>query len=117
MPFAIASQRTQNGPLTFEVSSIPGTGVIATPIHAASFTLDPNVRDEVQGSAEITVQGMWDLLISVDGPQGQGVIAVPVMATAPPAIPLWLGWVIGLIPLFGLFAFLHLQRGHTEKSA
>src|SRR5579859_5037816 len=97
LPFAIAPQQPQSGPLTFDVTSIPGTGVIATPIHAASFTLNPKVRDEVRGSAEITVQGRWNLLVSVDGPLGHGVAAVPVTATAPPAIPLWLGWAIGLI--------------------
>ena len=116
LPFAIATKQPQPGPLTLDVISIPGTGVIATPIHAASFTLNPNVRDEVRGSAEITVQGSWNLFVSVDGPLGHGVAAVPVMATAPPAIPLWLGWAIGLIPPVGLLAFLLVQKGHKVKS-
>jgi len=116
LPFAIAPQQPQSGVLTFDVSSIPGKGVDATPVHA-SLAPDSNVRNGVQGAAEITVQGRWDLLVSVDGPVGHGEIAVPVMATAPPAIPQWLGWSIGFIPLYGLLVFLLLQRGRKEKLA
>ncbi len=116
LPFAIAPQQPQSGVLTFDVTSVPGTGVDATPVHA-SITHDSNIRNGVQGAAEITVRGEWNLLISVDGPQGHAEASVPVTATAPPAIPLWLGWSIGLIPLYGLLAFLLLQRGREQKLA
>ena len=109
LPFAIAPQVPVLGPLTFSVSSIPGRGVDATPVRA-SFTPDPRTPGVVQGNAEITVHGQWNLHITVAGPAGKGVVDVPVMATALPAIPSWFGWLLGLIPAYGIFAFLLVQR-------
>ena len=109
LPFAIAPQAPVHGPLTFSVSSIPGRGVDATPVKA-SFNPDPRTPGDVQGNAEITVHGQWNLHITVAGPAGQGVVDVPVLATALPAIPSWFGWLLGLIPAYGIFAFLLVQR-------
>jgi hypothetical protein len=69
----------------------------------------------VQGDAEITVQGTWWLVIVVTGSAGQGEATVPIVATAPPAIPTWLGWLIGGIPLYALLAFLLTQRGRKAR--
>nr|HET6901572.1 hypothetical protein [Ktedonobacteraceae bacterium] len=63
----------------------------------------------------ITVQGPWELDITVNGSAGQDEVLVPIAATAPPAIPDWLGWLIGFIPLYGLLVFLVLQRGKKNK--
>jgi hypothetical protein len=109
LPFAIVPQQPQTGALTIEATSIPDKDVDATPVHA-SLSPDANVRNGVQGTAEITVQGSWLLQVSVDGPEGHGTVAVPVEAMAPPPMPQWLGWTIGFIPLFGLLAFLLIQR-------
>ena len=115
LPFAIAPRQSIRGDLTYEVSSIPDpSGVPATPVRA-SLSPDPNVRNGVQGAAEITVQGMWALDIVVTGSAGRGEASVPITATAPPAIPAWLGWVIGFIPLYGLLVFLSLQRGGKAR--
>jgi hypothetical protein len=73
------------------------------------------VRNGIQGDAEITVQGTWTLDIVVTGSAGQGEASVPIIATAPPAIPIWLGWVIGFIPLYGLVVFLLSQRGRKAR--
>ena len=117
LPFAIAPRQSIRGDLTYEVSSIPDpSGVPATPVRA-SLSPDPNVHNGVQGDAEITVQGQWTLDIVVTGSAGQGEAFVPITATAPPAIPTWLGWVIGFIPLYGLFAFLLSQRGRKARQA
>ena len=109
LPFAIAPQAPVQGPLTFSVSSIPGQGVDATPVKA-SFNPDPHTPGGIQGNAEITVHGLWNLHIAVTGPAGQGVVDVPVVATALPAIPSWLGWFLGLIPVYGICGFLLVQR-------
>ena len=115
LPFAIAPQRSISGALTYEVSSIPDeSDVPATPVRA-SLSPDPNVPGGVQGDAEITVQGLWSLVIVVTGSAGQGEAVVPITATAPPAIPTWLGWVIVLIPLYGLVVFLLSQRGRKAS--
>ena len=113
LPFAIAPQEPVNGHLSFNVSSIPGKDVQATPVRA-SIGADPNVPNGIQGDAEITVQGPWVLHIVINGVAGQGVVDVPITATAPPAIPGWLGWSIGAIPLLGLLVFLLLQPGRRR---
>jgi hypothetical protein len=109
LPFAIAPQQPIAGTLVYDVSSEPGYEVDATPVRA-TLSADPAVPNGVQGAAEITVQGGWQLHITVDGPTGQGSAYVPIRAEAPPAIPEWLGWLIGLIPLYALLAFVLLQR-------
>lgn len=113
LPFAITPEQAVKGPLVFDVSSIPGAGVSATPVRA-SITPDANAPDGVQGTAEITVQGPWDLHIAVSGPAGHGEAYVPIQAVAPPAIPEWLGWILGFIPLAGLLIFLLALRRRLE---
>ena len=93
---------------------MPGPGLHATAIHG-SVTPDPQVAGGVQGTVEITVKGQWYLHIVVNGPSGQAEIFVPVTATAPPAIPKWLGWSIGFIPLYGLIGFLVIQRNQNHR--
>ncbi|MBV9229272.1 MAG: hypothetical protein JOZ18_08155 [Chloroflexi bacterium] len=109
LPFAIAPQQQTKGVLNFDVSTIPNKGVDATPVHD-SVSPDAHVAGGVQGAAEITVQGVWQLHITVTGPAGRGEVNVPVTAVAPPIIPVWLGWPIGLIPLCGLLVFVFMQR-------
>jgi len=118
LPFAITSQ-TQSA-LTYNVTSVPAEGIHATPVRAG---LTPDGHNGVNGAAEIPVQGDWTLHINVNGAVGAGAVDVPITAVAPPAIPLWLGWLIGLIPIYGLLAFLLSQRrrknavAETDESA
>jgi hypothetical protein len=115
LPFAIAPQQPIRGTLTYNVTSVPdASDVPATPVRA-SLSPDPNVPNGVQGAAEITVQGKWVLDIVVIGSAGQGEAVVPIIATAPPAIPTWIGWVIGFIPLYALLVFLLLLRGRKAR--
>lgn len=114
LPFAIAPQSSTTTQLTYDVTSVPGPGLHATAIHG-SVTPDPHVAGGVQGTVEITVQGQWYLHIVVNGPSGEGEVYVPVTATAPPAIPIWVGWSIGFIPLYGLIAFLVIQRNQNRR--
>jgi hypothetical protein len=115
LPFAIAPRQSVRGTLTYEVTSIPDpSDVPATPVRA-SLSPDSNVPGGVQGSAEITVLGTWALDIVVTGSAGRGEASVPIVATAPPAIPTWLGWVIGGIPIYGLLVFLLMQRGRKAS--
>lgn len=115
LPFAIAPRQAIHGPLHYAVDSEPAADVHATPVHS-SISADANVANGIQGTAEITVEGTWFLHIVVDGPAGQGVADVAVEATAPPAIPEWLGWLIGFIPLYGLLAFLLVQWWRSTRS-
>ena len=109
LPFAIIPQ-TQDT-LTYNVTSEPAEDVHATSVRAG---LTSDGHNGVNGAAEIPVQGDWSLHIVVNGPAGSGMADVPIVATAPPAIPLWLGWLVGLIPIYGLFAFLLSQRRRKQ---
>jgi hypothetical protein len=108
LPFSIAPAQPVNGTLTYSVTSNPDTPVPATPVRA-TISADPNVHNGIQGAAEVTVQGLWDLQINVHGPAGSGEADVFIKATAPPPIPLWLGWLLGFIPFYGLVVFLLMQ--------
>ena len=113
LPFSIQAQPAQS--LTYSVFSIPTGPISATPVRA-SIGPDANHPGGIQGDAEITVQGPWMLRITVNGPSGQGVADVPIVATAPPAIPLWLGWFIGATPLIILILFLVMQGRGRKKT-
>ncbi|HET9919720.1 MAG TPA: hypothetical protein VFQ30_07765 [Ktedonobacteraceae bacterium] len=114
LPFAIAPASSIHGSLAYDVASVPDQGMSATPVRA-SIGPDASVVNGVRGDAEITVQGQWFLRVLVHGPSGDGIVRVPITATAPPAMPLWSGWLIGLIPFYGLFIFLLLLPGREKK--
>lgn len=109
LPYAISPTSPVNGTLTYSVMAIPDAGVDATPVNGA-VTPDPKAPNRVTGTVEITVQGDWDLHIIVDGPRGQGIADVPIVAKAPPPLPGWIAWPIGLIPAIGLALFFLYQR-------
>lgn len=116
LPFAVAPEQAVNGSLTFHVESLPGSHVDAVPVRA-TFSADPKVHDGIQGAAEITVQGPWTLQVQVNGPAGQGVASVPVIATALPPIPTWLGWFLGFIPFYVLTIFFLVKYFIQQKRA
>jgi hypothetical protein len=107
LPFSIQAQPAQQ--LTYSVFSVPMGNISATPVRA-SISSDAQHPGSIQGDAEITVRGPWVLRITVNGRSGSGTVDVPIEATAPPAVPNWLGWFIGSIPLAILLLFLVLQR-------
>ena len=43
--------------------------------------------------------------IVVNGSAGTGQTVIPIVAVAPQAIPTWLAWNIGLLPVYGLLVF------------
>lgn len=50
--------------------------------------------------------GQWQWEIEVDGHHGKGVgRSEPFTVLDPPAVPLWLGWILGLFPLYGILWF------------
>jgi hypothetical protein len=127
LPFAIAPQGPARGSWTYRVTSMPqGTMLpngriimsgnrVATPIKDST-SPDPLVPGGIQGDAEITVQGQWNLQVVVNGPSGQQTFNVPVTATTLPAIPPWLGWALGFIPVYGIIVFLLIQLRRRYSS-
>jgi len=114
LAFAVAPTQAVDGSLTYHTYSLPGKGVDATPIRA-TFHADPNVRNGIQGAAEITVKGPWTLQVTVNGSAGQGVANIPITATALPPIPVWLGWSIGFVPFYVLCVFFVMQLSRNKK--
>ena len=95
--FAIAPQEALTGPIEYQVMAVPGTTVNAVPVKAR-LTADSGRPSAVHGSVNLPVSGQWMLTVNVIGPKGRGDADVPVLAGAPPAMPEWLGWLIGLLP-------------------
>ena len=115
LAFAVAPTQAVDGSLTYHTYSLPGKGVDATPIRA-TFHADPNVRNGIQGAAEITVRGPWTVQVTVNGAAGQGVANVPITAVALPPIPVWLGWTIGFVPFYVLCVFFVMQLSRDKKT-
>jgi hypothetical protein len=90
----------------------PGLGTDATPLRF-NLTATNGTPGTLQGTIHIPVRGAWDIVVTLTGPQGQGVSRVPVTVAAPGAIPVWLGWLIGASPL-ALVAFW-IWRQHRYK--
>jgi hypothetical protein len=102
--------------LRYTVTAIPGTTVDAVPVKARLASAADH-RNGVEGSVNLPVSGQWLLTIEVVGPQGLSSEDVPVLAGAPPAIPQWLGWLIGLTPVWAMLVFVIVQaRRATRRS-
>jgi hypothetical protein len=127
LPFTVAPQGATSGTWTYHVTSMPqgsqqengriimSGNRVATPIKD-SVSPDPQVPGGVQGDAEMSVQGQWNLQVVVDGPFGQQTFDVSVTATTLPAIPLWSGWAIGFLPVCGIVIFLLILVGSKRQS-
>jgi hypothetical protein len=84
--------------------TLPGPG---TPARAGRATTEPGAgAGAYVVRASFPVRGAWVLAIDISGPRGRGRAVVPLTVAAPGAIPMWLGWTIGLSPLAGLALFL-----------
>ena len=113
--FAIEPQAGGAAPATYHVVAIPGATTNATAINA---TILPAVDHAgIDGTVTLPVSGQWLLEIQVDGPLGSSYNEVPLLASAPPAIPEWLGWLVGAAPVATLFGFLlmQLRRARSGK--
>jgi len=86
--------------------AVPRPGTDSTPGHTRVVQSAPG-RFTVLVS--FPVRGSWTLVIFLSTPAGRRQVAVPVTVAAPGAIPGWLGWAVGLLPLLGLTVFLGFQ--------
>jgi hypothetical protein len=95
----------------------PGLGTDATPTHVARLVEEPTEQGSYAAELAFAVAGSWDVEIDVDGPAGSGSVQVPVQVAAPAAIPVWLGWAIGLSPLLGVAWFASWNRRELRRLA
>ena len=107
LPFALAPAAGTTGPLTYQMTATPGKGVKASVVQGV---ISSATATETTGSVYITVRGQWTLTITVNGSSGAATVTTPITATAPPQIPGWFAWLIGLVPLYGALAFFAFRR-------
>ncbi len=93
------------GRLQVAARAEPGPGTNAVPVRA-SVGAHAEVPAGVAGTVTLPVAGAWVLVLDFQGPLGQARAQVPLQALPPPAIPRWLGWLIGLVPVFALVGVL-----------
>ncbi len=120
LPFNIAVASGTKGPLTYEVTANAGPGVPASSQAQGDVNTQQNTPYGVPGSITLVTRGSWMLNIVINGPAGQGKAAIPLTAVSPPAIPTWLAWNIGLLPVYGLLLLWVVQtrrRMAQQRSA
>jgi len=88
----------------------PGLGTDGVATRAVPLIEEPLEPGSYAAEVAFSVAGSWELEVQVDGPVGSGAARVPVVVAAPSAIPVWLGWLIGLSPLAGLAWFATWNR-------
>ncbi len=93
--------------LSGTVITSPGLGTDATALH---YALAPtgDASGSLQGSIHMPVRGAWNIEVHLQGPDGAGVAIIPTTVGSPGAMPFWLAWLIGSLPLvFIIYWILH----------
>jgi hypothetical protein len=114
VPFDIAVAPGTPGKLTYQVTASPGSGVPAS-LSQGDVDAEQHTAYGVPGSITLVSQGPWTLNIVISGPAGRGEAAIPLTAVTYPAIPAWLAWNIGLLPVYGLLLFWVVQTRRKAK--
>lgn len=96
-------------PAAIEVAADPGSGVDALPARVRTAP-DPDDPAATDALIPLAVAGTWVVRIAAAGPAGRGQAETAVIAAAPGAIPVPVGWALGLSPLIGIVAFAVAQR-------
>lgn len=96
-------------PATIRATAEPGAGVdaIAARVVMAPDNDNPTATD---AAINLSTAGLWVVTIAADGPAGSGQAETSVLAAAPGAIPIPVGWAIGLTPVIGVIGFAVAQR-------
>lgn len=102
---------------TVKYKWMPDPGVDAKPMSGQLHT-DPGVQDAwYLLRTGVPVPGQWHWEFEVDGPQGKAFgQGAPFVAGPPPAVPMWLGWLAGLFPVYGLTWFI-VREGLRRRQA
>lgn len=86
----------------------PGPGTDANVVRAA---ISPTGDQFDVYNVNVTppARGAWLLELTVTGSQGTFISDIRLNAQGPPAIPTWLGWTIGMLPVPFIVAFVLAQ--------
>ncbi len=112
--FGIEPQAGSSAPSSYQIVAIPGATTNATAVNA---TLTAAIDHAgIDGTVNLPVSGQWLLEIQVDGPLGPSYTEVPMLASAPPAIPEWVGWIFGSLPAVALLGFIMIQLRRARSA-
>ncbi len=100
---------------TVTATGLPGLGTDATQTRTITMQPETDEPGSYTGEVSFPVRGAWELQITVSGPAGEGTANVPLTVSAPEAIPVWLGWLIGMSPLVGVAWFAWWNRGYLRR--
>lgn len=84
--------------LSGSVTALPGLGTDAVPLRSALTPVRGSI--DLVGAIHMPVRGAWNIAVQLNGPRGKGAATFAIVVGAPGAIPIWLGWVIGLTPVY-----------------
>jgi hypothetical protein len=73
----------------------PGLGTDAVPLRSQ---LSPDQSGTLVGNIRMPVRGSWQVVVHLNGARGPGSASFLVTVAAPGAIPVWLAWLIALVP-------------------
>ena len=110
LPLLVTPVAGTAAPERVRVVARPGLGVDSTPTRA-TLVPDPDDPGSFAGAVRVPVVGPWLVDVLADGPAGAGSATLTVTAATPGALPLWLGWALGLSPLVGVLWFAWWQHG------
>lgn len=82
---------------------------------AKKVTLDTHSDGTLSATLSLAVRGAWQLVFTLDGSSGQGSGSTSITVASPDAIPVWLGWTIGLSPIIGVVIFAFFQRRYRRR--
>jgi hypothetical protein len=97
-----------------QATLMPGPGTDGN-IVRVQITPDPDGQGVYDVSVTPPVRGLWYLHITVTGAAGSHAGNIPMQVQGPPAMPVWLGWIIGLTPLPFLMGFLWFQVSNRRR--
>jgi hypothetical protein len=101
-------------PDAVRVVARPGLGTNATPTRSV-LAPDADAPGSFAGAVRLSVTGPCLLDVVVDGPAGPATATLAMTAGAPGALPIWLGWALGLSPLLGVAWFTWWQHRYLLR--
>jgi hypothetical protein len=92
----------------------PGLGTDATNLQT-KLTPVAGTSGAISGWIHIPVRGAWQLVLQLDGPQGQSSASMALTVAGPGAMPVWIAWVISTIPLIFIAWWIYQQRRYRSR--
>jgi hypothetical protein len=108
--------RPHDGPLQLkgEVVASPGLGTDGVDLHTPLSSLGDS-KGTLKSTIHIPVRGAWNIIVRVEGGQGEGKASIPVTVGAPGAMAPWLAWLIGSSPLAIIAVYVWLQHRYRQR--